>query len=413
MYPEPEKIEIAIIGAGPAGLMAAETLLAAGHKPILFDAMPTPARKFLMAGKSGLNITHSEPLEKFITRYGEAEEMLTIAIKEFTPKDLCRWCHGLGVATYVGSSGRVFPKAMKASPLLRSWLKRLTEGGVTLRTRHKWAGWTGTGGSECLTFDTPDATVNVKARTTLLALGGGSWPRLGSDGAWQNILAARGVKISPLRPANCGFDVAWSLHFSDRFAGVPIKGAVLSTPGGQQVKGDFVITKTGIEGSAVYTVSADLRDGIIADGSAVLTLDLTPDRSVERLVAALAKPRGKRSFATHLRRATGLTGVKAGLLRECLGGDMPGDPGALAHAVKALPVRVTAARPIEEAISSAGGVCFETVTSDLMLKALPGTFVAGEMLDWEAPTGGYLITGAMAEGKQAAGGMLDYLESQS
>lgn len=363
-----------------------------------------------MAGKSGLNITHSEPLDTFLTRYGEKQAEMAPAVRAFTPEDIRHWCHDLGVTTYVGSSGRVFPKAMKASPLLRAWLDRLFSAGASLRTRHRWTGWAKNAGSECLTFDTADGAVSVRARVTLLALGGASWPRLGSDGSWQDTLASRGVNITPLLPANCGFDVNWSPHFSGRFAGSPVKGAVLSAGGEQSVKGDFVVTKTGIEASAIYTLSAALRDKVIADGSAVLTLDLTPDRSAERLAIALAKPRGKKSFATHLKRATGLTGVKAGLLRECLAPEITSDPETLAHAVKALPITLVAPRPIEEAISSAGGVSFEGLTKDLMLKALPGTFVAGEMLDWEAPTGGYLLTGAMAEGKQAAEGMLGYLE---
>ena len=404
----PEEIEIAIIGAGPAGLMAAEVLVAAGHRPVLFDAMPTPARKFLMAGKSGLNITHSEPLEKFMGRYGEREEKLAPSIHDFTPEAVRKWCDSLGVATYVGSSGRVFPKAMKASPLLRAWLKRLYDGGATLRTRHRWTGWTKSGGSQCLTFDTEDSAVKIRARATVLALGGASWPKLGSDGTWQKILAARGIEIAPLKPANCGFEVAWSPYFRDRFAGVPIKGSLIST-GKQSVKGDFVISNYGVEGSAIYTLSRTLRQQIDEDGKAILTLDLTPDRTQEQLAERLGKPRGKRSFPTHLKRATGLKGAKAGLLRECLPAKVLADPLALASAVKALPVRLNAARPLAEAISSAGGIAFEALDKHLMLKALPGTFVAGEMLDWEAPTGGYLLTGAMAQGKQAATGAAKYL----
>ena len=412
MRSEPEEIEIAIVGAGPAGLMAAETLVAAGHKPVLFDAMPTPARKFLMAGKSGLNITHSEPLEKFLRRYGDRKENIATAIHGFTPDAIQKWCDTLGVATFVGSSGRIFPKAMKASPLLRTWLKRLTEGGVTLRTRHKWTGWTEAAGSKCLEFDTPPGIVLARAGVTILALGGASWPKLGSDGAWREILASRGVEIAPFKPANCGFTVPWSNHFKDRFAGAPIKSSILSS-GAQSLKGDFVISNYGVEGSAIYTLSRALREQIEKNGKAVLTLDLTPDRTAVALAERLGKPQGKRSFSTHMKRATGLSGAKAGLLRECLAPKVLADPSALASAIKALPVTLTSPRPIAEAISSAGGISFEAVDDRLMLKALPGTFVAGEMLDWEAPTGGYLLTAAMAQGKQAAAGVIKCLQTGS
>jgi len=411
-HSKPEEIEIAIIGAGPAGLMAAEVLCAAGHKPVLFDAMPTPARKLLMAGKSGLNITHSEPLTTFLTRYGDKQAKIAHAVRAFTPENVSHWCHDLGVTTFVGSSGRVFPKEFKASTLLRAWLKRISDGGATLRTRHKWAGWAEMDGSRCHKFVTPDSAVTIKARTTILALGGASWPRLGSDGSWQTILADQGVETMPFRPANCGFDVDWSAHFSGRFAGDPIKNTVISV-GEKQVKGDFVITQNGIEGSAVYTLSALLRDAIAANGTAVLTLDLTPDRTHSQLIQRLAKPRGKKSFATHLKRATGLTGAKASLLRECLPAETLNDPALLATGIKALPLTLTATRPIIEAISTAGGIAFNALTDELMLKALPGTFAAGEMLDWEAPTGGYLLTACFAQGRQAANGVINFLKAGS
>jgi len=404
----PEEIEIAIIGAGPAGLMAAEVLTETGHKPVLFDAMPTPARKFLMAGKSGLNITHSEPLEKFLSRFGNRETEVAPAVRDFTPEDMQKWCDSLGVKTFIGSSGRVFPREMKASPLLRAWLERLYQNGASLRTRHRWTGWAKTGGSDCLTFVTNDSPVNIRARATILALGGASWPKLGSDGTWQDILKAKGVEIAPLKPANCGFGARWSEHFRSRFAGAPIKGCMLSV-GESSTKGDFVISVYGIEGSAVYTLSRPLRQAIENNGEALLTLDLVPDRTLGALVERLSKPRGKRSFSTHLKRAAGITGAKASLLRECLPTDTLADTSKLAAGLKALPLRLSAPRPIEEAISTAGGISFCALTDGLMLKALPGVFAAGEMLDWEAPTGGYLLTGSMAQGRQAAKNVLTFL----
>jgi len=403
-----DHIEIAVIGAGPAGLMAAETLAAAGHKPVLFDAMPTPARKFLMAGKAGLNITHSEGLEPLLARYGDRESLLAPAIKAFGPADIRTWADELGAETFVGSSGRVFPKVFKASPLLRTWLARLSKNGATLRTRHKWLGWDKNG---VLKFETPDGPVLVKAKATVLALGGASWPRLGTDGAWAELMADRGVGTEAFRPANCGFLCDWSEHFSTRFAGEPVKNVLLSA-GDQQAKGDFIVSKDGIEGGVVYSLSAPLRDNIELAGSATVMIDLVPDRSAERLIRAFSKPRGKKSFATYIKRAAGLSGVKAGLLRECLPEAVFGKPAHLARAIKALRLKLVAPRPVAEAISSAGGVAFTSVDENLMLHALPGTFCAGEMLDWEAPTGGYLLTACLAQGKQAGVAAANWLKVQ-
>ncbi|TNE64257.1 MAG: TIGR03862 family flavoprotein [Alphaproteobacteria bacterium] len=399
---------IAIVGAGPTGLMAAERLAEAGFRPVLYDAMPTPARKFLMAGKSGLNITHSEPLDQFVGRYGTAHDHIGAAVRAFPPAAVREWAAGLGTETFVGSSGRVFPTEFKASPLLRAWLGRLGGMGVTLKTRHRWTGWTTDG---ALAFDTPDGAVAVQADATLLALGGPSWPRLGSDGAWVQALRDKGVDVQPFRPANCGFDCEWSAYFKDRFAGEPVKGTALSFAD-QRLKGDFVISHYGVEGSAIYGLSAALRDHIEAHGSATLSLDLMPDRSTEAVLAMLSKPRGKKSFATHLKKSVHLSGVKAALLRECLKTDTLADTIRLAAALKALPIKLTAPRPVAEAISTAGGISLEALDDALMLKAVPGVFAAGEMLDWEAPTGGYLLTGCLAEGRRAAEGMIRYFAGQ-
>jgi len=403
------KRKIIIIGAGPAGLMAAERLSEAGLSATIYDAMPTPARKFLMAGKSGLNITHSEPIDRLLTRYGTREAQLSRAVENFTPTTIRGWGEALGVETFVGSSGRVFPKAFKASPLLRAWLARLDGRGVTLMTRHRWQGWAADGAHR---FQSPDGDVTVAADGALFALGGPCWTRLGSDGAWTGAFERLGIPITPFRPANCGFDVNWSDHFTNRFEGEPVKNTVLSF-GGQSVKGDFVVTRHGIEGSAVYSLSAPIRDKIESDGPVTLSLDLCPDRTEARLRDALARPRGKKSVATHLKRATGLTGVKAGLIRECLPKDIFDSPGKLAAAIKALPVMLRRTRPIEEAISTAGGVSFDALDDGLMIKDKPGLFCAGEMIDWEAPTGGYLLTACLAQGRQAADGILRWLQAGS
>ncbi len=399
------KQQIIIVGAGPAGLMAAERLSDAGLKPVIYDAMPTPARKFLMAGKSGLNITHSESVERLLTRYGSREAELSRAVEGFTPTAIRGWGATLGVETFVGSSGRVFPKEFKASPLLRAWLARLGERGVELITRHRWQGWAEDGNH---VFAGPSGTMPVGAEATLFALGGPCWTRLGSDGAWVPAFQQKGIAVSPFRPANCGFDVNWSDHFLERFEGQPVKNSLLSF-GGQTIKGDFVITRSGVEGSAIYSLSSGIRDRIERDGPTDLVLDLCPDRNTPQLSQALGKPRGKKSVATHLKRSTGLAGVKAGLLRECLPKDTFEDPQKLAAAIKKVSVTLRRPRPIDEAISTAGGVSFEALNNHLMLKDMPGTFCAGEMIDWEAPTGGYLLTACLAQGRQSADGILKWL----
>jgi uncharacterized flavoprotein (TIGR03862 family) len=389
---------VAIIGGGPAGLMAAEVLAAQGIAEIhLFDAMPSVGRKFLMAGKGGLNLTHSEPLDQLLGRYGPRRDRLTPIISAFGPQELRNWAKDLGIETFIGSSGRIFPTDLKAAPLLRGWLRRLRTQGVRFHLRHRWEGWNDTG---ALTFATPSGTVEFAAGAIILALGGASWPQLGSDGAWVSVLGEAGVAIAPLRPANCGFDVGWSEHFRTRFAGQPVKSVVAHAFGSHR-QGEFVITETGLEGSLIYAFGAPLRDLIAHDGVATITFDLAPDRDAAVLEEALAQPRGSRSFSTHLRRTTGLTGVKAGLLRECLPPDSFDAPDRLADAIKSLPVTLRAPRPIAEAISSAGGVSFDALTDDLMLRARPGVFCAGEMLDWETITGGYLLTACFALGRTA------------
>ncbi|MDX5365056.1 MAG: TIGR03862 family flavoprotein [Alphaproteobacteria bacterium] len=394
----------AIIGGGPAGLAAAERLCTVAQVHV-FDAMPSLGRKFLLAGKSGLNITHAEEFKKFLTRFGEAHERLAPALRGFTPEAIRRWAADLGIETFEGSSGRIFPRAMKASPLLRAWLANLRERGVAFHPRYKWQGWTETGG---LRFAAPDGERIFEAAATILALGGASWPRLGSDGGWTGLLAARGIEVAPLRPANCGFDANWSALMKERFAGAPVKSVVL-THDGKSVKGDFVVTESGVEGSAIYALSASLRDAIERDGEARLVLDLAPDRSEERLAHDLAGPRGKASLANHLRRKAGIDGVKAALLREGAPADAFAGPAALAHAIKHLQLRLLRPRPIAEAISSAGGIALNEVDDDFMLKKLPGTFAAGEMLDWEAPTGGYLLTACLATGRAAGDGAARFL----
>lgn len=398
-----------IIGGGPAGLMAAEVLLGRGVAVDLYDAMPSLGRKFLMAGKSGLNLTHSESMETLLSRFGDRQAYLEPVLRRFDNIALRAWALALGVETIVGSSGRVFPTGFKAAPLLRTWISRLRKAGLRTHTRHRWLGWTNEG---ALRFDTPAGEASVTADATVLALGGASWPKLGSDGAWTVWLADRGVQITPLRPANCGFDVGWSEHFRDRFAGQPVKSVTL-TAGGETRPGEFVVTQTGIEGSGVYGVSCSLRDEIEATGKAALTLDLTPGRTEERLVRDLGRDRGRNSFANHLRKTTGLTGVKAGLLREFTPADIFNDIPALAAAIKQLAIPVDRTRPIDEAISSAGGLCFEALEGNCHIRAIPGVFATGEMLDWEAPTGGYLLTACMAHGRAAGEEAAAYLEAGS
>jgi uncharacterized flavoprotein (TIGR03862 family) len=403
----------AVIGGGPAGLMAAEILSQAGVPVDLYEAMPSVGRKLLIAGRGGLNLTHSEPIESFLTRYGRRQPQIAPLIAQFTPDDLRQWAAALGVETFVGSSGRIFPVAMKASPLLRAWLARLRADGVTFHLRHRWQGWDEAGG---LLFDTPDGRQTVAADATILALGGGSWAKLGSDGAWVEILRANGVEVVPLRPSNCGFDVGWSDHFRQRFAGQPVKAAVLTFSGAAgesfQQRGEFLITATGVEGSLIYAASALLRDAIEANGQAVPRLDLAPDRSEQYLYERLSRRRGSQSLASHWRRQIGLEGVKAGLLREMAAPAQLHEATAVAHLLKQLPLRLIASRPLDEAISSAGGVSFAGLDQRLMLRARPGLFCAGEMLDWEAPTGGYLLTACFASGRAAAQGALAWLEEK-
>jgi len=396
--------KIAIIGGGPSGLSAAEVLSASGHAVSVYDAMPTFARKFLLAGKSGLNITHSEEYERFATRFGNANPRLRSALDAFTPADIRAWATGLGTETFVGSSGRVFPNVMKASPLLRAWLARLEARGVSFFTRHRWIGFTEDGHI----FETPDGHKTISCDSTLLALGGASYPRLGSDAGWVSLLSERGVAIAPFQPANCGFDVAWSEIFRDRFAGEPLK-SVKATSHAGTFPGEFVISKHGIEGSLIYAHSAALRDDLLSHGEAKLTIDLAPGRTADRLSRDLTRQDAKMSFSNRLRKGAGLDGVKAALLRELVPETDRNDPHKLAAAIKSLAIPLLRPRPIAEAISSAGGIAFSEVDETYMLKHLPGTFAAGEMLDWEAPTGGYLLTACFATGRAAAKGIEAWL----
>ena len=443
---------IVIIGGGPAGLMAAEVLAGAGL-PLrieLYDAMPSVGRKFLLAGKGGLNLTHSEPAEPFLTRYASRSAHLQPMLASFGPTQLRVWAEALGVETFVGSSGRVFPKDMKAAPLLRAWLHRLRSAGVQFFMRHRWLGWADESSYGTLTFAAPAGKVNVRADAVVLALGGGSWARLGSDGAWVPLLEARGVPVAKLQPSNCGFDVGsaaadpadatetrreffkdligkgpstqpgWTEHFASRFAGQPFKSVAISFTDSRgrsfRRRGEFVATITGVEGSLIYAASSLLRDEIAAHGSATFTLDLLPDKSPEQVLVEVRHPRGSRSLSSHLKSRLNLDGIKAAMLYELLGKDAIADPVRLAAGIKALPVRLVATRPIDEAISSAGGVPFEAMTEHMQIKspalAKPPLFCAGEMLDWEAPTGGYLLTACFASGSAAAQGVVKALGLQ-
>ncbi|HEY8100112.1 MAG TPA: TIGR03862 family flavoprotein [Burkholderiaceae bacterium] len=401
---------VAIIGGGPAGLMAAEVLSQGGVQVDLYDAMPSVGRKFLLAGKGGMNITHSEPLDPFLSRYGARRAHIAPLLDAFDPQTLCDWVHGLGIDTFVGTSGRVFPTDMKAAPLLRAWLHRLREAGVRFHMRHRWRGWDEHGS---LRFESPASEQLINADAVILALGGGSWARLGSDGAWVPLLVQRGVAVAALRPANCGFDVGWSEHFSTRFAGHPVKSVVLhhTVAKGDTLRkqGDFIVTAGGVEGSAIYALSASLRDQIERAGNAILHIDLLPGMELDRVINEIARPRGSRSMASHLQSRLGIKGVKAGLLRELVSVDDYSNPALLGAAIKSLPLRLVAPRPIDEAISSAGGVTFEALDEQLMIRSLPGVFCAGEMLDWEAPTGGYLLTACFASGHAAGLGALAWL----
>ena len=398
-----------VIGGGPAGLMAAEALAEDGAKVELFDAMPSVGRKFLLAGKGGLNLTHGEAVPAFVSRYGERAPQVARWLEALSPQALRGWAAALGVETFVGSSGRVFPKDLKAAPLLRAWLHRLRERGVVFHMRHRWLGWDAEG---ALRFTSPQGERRVQAVTTVLALGGASWPRLGSDGAWQPWLRAQGVEVAPLRPANCGFEIAWSEHLRRLSAGAPVKPVALHFEGFAR-QGEFVLSDYGIEGSLVYAASALLRGAIEREGRATLMLDLLPAFDAERVAREVAHPRGSRSLGSHLKSRLGLAGVKMALLHELLPREAFADSARLAVAIKALPLTVTAPRPIDEAISSAGGVALEALDEHLMLRARPGVFCAGEMLDWEAPTGGYLLQASMASGRVAGQGALHWLSRAS
>ncbi len=395
---------VAIVGAGPAGLIAAERLAGAGACVTLYDRMPSVGRKFLMAGRGGLNLTHGEPLPRFLARYGGATPHLRPAIDRFTPDAMRAWCEGLGQPTFVGSSGRVFPVAMKASPLLRAWLTRLDAQSVEIATRHRWTGFE----ASALTFETPSGPVSVRPDATILALGGASWPRLGSDGAWTQVLDAERVRVRPLRPANVGVRVEWSEVFRARHEGEPLKRVAL-TFAGRTHRGEATVTRDGLEGGLIYAVSGLLRDAIDLDGSATVILDLRPDLDHAALARQLDRSRAKQSTSTFLRKSTGLSTAAIGLMHESHGLALPGDPQRLAGLIKEVPVRLTGTMPIARAISSAGGVAFEELDARFMLRRRPGLFVAGEMLDWEAPTGGYLLQACFATGIAAAEGVLDWL----
>jgi len=401
---------VAVIGGGPAGLMAAEVLSASGAQVHVYDAMPSVGRKFLLAGRGGLNLTHSEPFDVFMTRFGERRAQLEPMLALFGPQQMREWASGLGIETFVGTSGRVFPTDMKAAPLLRAWLHRLRAAGVQFHMRHRWMG-DGVFDTASLRFATPAGGIAAKADAVVLALGGASWARLGSDGAWVPWLQAQGVEVAPLLAANSGFDgTGWSEHFSSRFAGQPFKSVAISFTDGHgrhfARKGEFVATAKGIEGSLIYAASALLRDEIAAKGSATLLLDLLPDRSAEQVLAAVTHPRGARSLSSHLKSRLGLEGIKAGVLHEALSREAMQDAAQLAATIKAVPLKLIATRPVDEAISTAGGVRFDALDAQLMSNALPSVFAAGEMLDWEAPTGGYLLTASMASGAAAARGAI-------
>jgi hypothetical protein len=401
---------LAVIGGGPAGLMAAERARAAGVEVDVYEGKGSVGRKFLIAGKGGLNLTHSDPPDVFARRYRERHGEVHRWLRDFDADALRRWARALGVDTFVGSSGRVFPTDLKAAPLLRGWVRRLREAGVRFHVHHRWTGWDQAG---ALAFETPSGHAVATHGATVLALGGGSWPQLGSDGAWLPWLAARGIAVAPLQPSNCGFDVAWSPHMVERHAGAPLKPVVAhwrdARGNAHALQGECVVSASGIEGSLVYAISAELRATIAREGVATLQLDLAPGRDLARLQRDLAKPRGRRSVSDHLRRQTGIGGVKAALLYEVLEKGQLEDGDALAQAIHRLPLRLLRPRPIAEAISSAGGVLLDGLDDALMLKAMPGVFCAGEMLDWEAPTGGYLLSACFASGHRAGEGAAAWL----
>ncbi|WP_349432241.1 TIGR03862 family flavoprotein [Methylomarinum sp. Ch1-1] len=405
---------VAVIGGGPAGLMAAEVLSRKGVRVDLYDAMPSLGRKFLMAGKGGMNISHSEGFDRFISRYGERREQIEPLLRAFSPEDLRDWVHGLGINTFVGSSGRVFPTEMKAAPLLRAWLHRLREAGVRFHVRRRWLDWSEVDGGKRLTFAAPDGEKALTVDAVVLALGGGSWAKLGSTGAWAPLLRRKQIAVEALQPSNCGFDIGWSEHFREVYAGQPVKNvtATFTDADGQslRVSGEFNVTVNGVEGSLIYALSGPIRNSIAVAGQAGLVVDLLPSLSLAAVVKKLSRPRGKNSFANHLRKTVGLKGVKAGLLREQGTVEILAGPERLAALIKALPLTLASPRPIDEAISTAGGVAFAALDSKLMIRACPGVFCAGEMLDWEAPTGGYLLTACLASGFVAGQGAAAWLD---
>jgi uncharacterized flavoprotein (TIGR03862 family) len=404
----PLTTSVTLIGGGPAGLMAAEVLSEGSLRVDLYDAMPSVGRKFLVAGSSGLNLTHAGPLDEFLSHYGTRQAQLEPFIRAFGPDELRRWAADLGSQTFVGTSGRIFPSEMKAASLLHAWRERLTAAGVIFHQNHKWTSWAD---DNSLIFETPEGENQVQADATILALGGASWPQTGSTGAWVGVLTRRGIPITPLKPANCGFDVDWSEHFRQRFEGQPVKSVALEFEDFRQ-QGEFVVTAYGVEGSLVYAASARVRDALEQRDQVTVRLDLAPDWSRERLIERLARPRGSQSMSNHLKKSIGLQGVKAGLLWEFVPREDFADPEKLATAIKSLPVTLIAPRPLEEAISTAGGVPFEALDDRLMLRRMPGVFCAGEMLDWEAPTGGYLLTACFATGRAAGLGALDWLRKR-
>lgn len=401
------KRNIAVVGAGPSGLIAAEMLARAGAQVTVFDRMANPGRKFLLAGRGGLNLTHSEPLPEFLKRYGPAPERLAGAITAFPPSALTAWCEELGQPTFVGTSGRVFPKSLKASPLLRAWLQRLGGLGVRFELGRQWTGWNDKGE---LAFRSRESTESIfAADAAVLALGGASWPRLGSDGGWVAVLAARGVAVSPLTAANCGVRIAWTQLFHDKHAGEPLKRIALSVSG-QSVRGEAVVTQHGLEGGAVYQLVPAIRTQLAEHGACALTIDLRPDMTAAELTSRLGAPIGKQTLSNHLRKAAGLPPVAISLLREASGKTLPANMGVLAQLIKGVPLKITGLEPINRAISSAGGIAWDELDTGFMIKRLPGLFAAGEMLDWEAPTGGYLLQACFSTGVAAAKGVLAYLE---
>ncbi|SJM91538.1 putative flavoprotein, PP_4765 family [Crenothrix polyspora] len=406
---------MAVIGGGPAGLMAAEVLSSSNFKVDVYDAMPSVGRKFLLAGKGGMNLTHSEPFNVFLSRYEPYSANLKPLLDDFNPDAVRHWAHDLGIDTFVGSSGRVFPKDMKAAPLLRAWLHRLRAAGISFHSRHQWLGWVDNNPKQ-LRFQTPDGERQIYVDAVILALGGGSWEKLGSTGAWVQLLIDQGVSVNTLKPANCGFNVNWSPYFREHFAGQPVKNVRLSLPcpegQGFNQAGEFVITENGVEGGAIYALSALARENIAAQGCAEIHIDLAPDRSVAFLMGRLAQPRGKQSLSNYLRKRLHLDTIKIALLREIVNLADFDDPATLCSAIKKLPIHLVTTRPIDEAISTAGGINFEALDKQLMIRSLPGVFCAGEMLDWEAPTGGYLLTACFASGRAAGLGASTWLHSQ-